>query len=58
MPTAGWILAVVGMACLVLGLNEVMRKGRSSSPRGRTWLKVAAIFLVVAAYLFWSSRTS
>lgn len=57
MPTAGWILAAVGMAFLLLGLTEVTRKGWSSSPRGRTWLTMAAIFLVVAAYLFWSSQT-
>lgn len=52
MPNTEWILVVVGAAFLAFGLGEVLRGGWTVSLRGRTWLKVGAIFLAVAMYLY------
>jgi hypothetical protein len=46
-----YILAVVGMAFLVIGSARLLREG--SHPQGRTWLLVGIIFTAVSAFLFY-----
>ena len=48
---AKYILAVVGMAFLVIGSVRMLREG--GNPQARTWLLVGIIFTAVSAFLFY-----
>jgi hypothetical protein len=48
---ASVIFALLSLIFGALALRDYLRQGRSLSPAGRTWLRVAVIFGVVALWL-------
>lgn len=51
MPTAGWIIAIVGTVLWLLALLDLFRSGWPPSPRARAWMLTGTIFAVVVLYL-------
>jgi hypothetical protein len=45
------IFAILSLIFGTLALRDYLKHGRSLSPAGRTWLRVAVIFGVVALWL-------
>jgi len=46
------ILAALAVVFAAVTIIDVMRKGRGWTPARRTWIKVAAIFALVSALLY------
>jgi hypothetical protein len=52
---AKYILALMAIAFLLASLWRLSREGFKLGPASRTWLMIALLFGVVAAWLWWSS---
>jgi hypothetical protein len=46
------VLAIVGVAFLVMGVLRAARQG-GSHPQARTWTLIGAVFILVSAWLFY-----
>jgi len=54
MPTfsAKWLLSLVAAVLLLLSLRDYFKQGRRFSIAGKTWLRIALIYIFVVLYLW------
>jgi len=55
MPSISVLFLLIALALASMAAREYFKHQKNLPLRGKIWLRIAVIFAVVSAYLFWRS---